>query len=116
VGEGVEEVVGGLGPVGVDLAGGRGALAGRADGQRGGRKLHVKRRRRGGRRGTGIAGVGRRWWRRGELEGSELLQLALQAAVLLGERLAAALQELAVYLRLLQLRPACIRNKIKIRR
>lgn len=42
VGEGVEEVVGGLGPVGVDLAGGGGggsteALAGRADGQRGGR-------------------------------------------------------------------------------
>ena len=53
VGEGVEEVVGGgLGPVGVDLAGGGGggssqALAGRADGQRRGRQLHVERRRRG---------------------------------------------------------------------
>ena len=116
VGEGVEEVVGSrLGPVGVDdlAGGGGGALAGRADGQRGGRQLHVERRR----RGAGVlAGVGcrrrRRW--RGELEGAELLQLALQAAVLLGERLAAALQELAVHLRLLQLRPACTCNQIQI--
>ena len=119
MGEGVEEVVGGgLGPVGVDLAGGGGggssqALAGRADGQRRGRQLHVERRRRGrggGRRPGVLAGVVGRRRRRGELDGAELLQLPLQPAVLLGERLAAALQELAVHLRLLQLRPACTCN------
>jgi len=92
VGEGVEEVVRRrrLGAVGVGLGRGGGpaqALAGRAERQRGGRQLHVERRR------------------RGELERAELLQLPLQAAVLLGERLAAALEELAVHLRLLQLRP-----------
>jgi hypothetical protein len=112
VGEGVEEVVGGgpagagLGPVGGDdLGGGRGpadALAGRADGERGGRELHVERRR--WRRRRLVGRRGRR--RRGELERAELLQLALQPTVLLGERLAAALQELAVHLRLLQLCPA----------
>jgi hypothetical protein len=39
-------------------------------------------------------------------EGAELLKLKVEAPVLLGKRLAAALQELAVHLRLLQLRPA----------
>lgn len=98
MGEGVEEVVGGgphglAGPVRVGGAGARPAqaVAGRADGQRRRRQLHVGRRRR----------VVVR-----ELDGAQLLQLALQAAVLLRERLAAALEELAVHLRLLQLRPA----------
>ena len=101
MGEGVEEVVRRrrLGAVGVSLGRGGGpaqALAGRAERQRGGRQLHVQRRRRRRRRPR----------RGGELERAELLQLPLQAAVLLGERLAAALEELAVHLRLLQLRPA----------
>ena len=101
MGEGVEEVVRRrrLGAVGVGLGRGGGpaqALAGRAERQRGGRQLHVQRRRRRRRRPR----------RGGELERAELLQLPLQAAVLLGERLAAALEELAVHLRLLQLRPA----------
>ena len=43
--------------------------------------------------------------RRDELERAELLHLLVQPPVLLGQRLAAALQELAVHLRLLQLRP-----------
>lgn len=38
--------------------------------------------------------------------GAEVVELAVEAAVLLGERLAAALQHLAVHLCLLQLRPA----------
>ena len=109
MGEGVEEVVRRgrrLGPAGVGLGRGGGpaqALAGRAERQRGGRQLHVERRRR--RRGGGPRRRRPRP-RRGELERAELLQLPLQAAVLLGERLAAALEELAVHLRLLQLRPA----------
>lgn len=37
--------------------------------------------------------------------GAEVVELAVEAAVLLGERLAAALQHLAVHLCLLQLRP-----------
>ena len=45
-----------------------------------------------------------------ELERAELLHLLLQPPVLLRQRLAAALQELAVHLRLLQLRPACTCN------
>ena len=39
-------------------------------------------------------------------EGTELLELKVEAPVLLGERLAAAVQQLAVHLCLLQLRPA----------
>jgi hypothetical protein len=112
VGEGVEEVVGvpdgaGLaGPLRVGLGGGRAAqaVAGRADGQRGRRQLHVKRRRcrHGGRPGR----------RRGRLEGAKLLQLALEAPVLLGERVTAALQELAVHFCLLQLGPARAARKL----
>ena len=44
--------------------------------------------------------------RRDELERAELLHLLVQPPVLLRQRLAAALQVLAVHLRLLQLRPA----------
>jgi hypothetical protein len=122
VGEGVEEVVGGcLGPVGprLGLGGGAGrpsqAVAGRAQAQRGGGRqlhlhLHVQRRRRrrnDARRRAGLRrGRRRRLWVRGELERAELLQLPLQPPVLLRQRLAAALQQLAVHLRLLQLRPA----------
>ena len=62
------------------------ALAGRAHGEGGGREVHVE-------------GVHR-------LERAELGQLLLQPPVLLRQRLAAALQVLAVHLRLLQLRPA----------
>jgi hypothetical protein len=40
-----------------------------------------------------------------ELQSPELLHLLLQPPVLLGQRLAAALKELAVHFRLLQLRP-----------
>jgi hypothetical protein len=117
VGEGVEEVVGGgcLGP-GLGLGGGAGpgqAVAGRAQAQRGGGRhlhLHVQRRRRrrnDARRRAGLRrGRRRRLWVRGELERAELLQLPLQPPVLLRQRLAAALQQLAVHLRLLQLRPA----------
>ena len=39
------------------------------------------------------------------VQGAEVLELAVEAAVLLRERLAAALERLAVHLRLLQLRP-----------
>jgi hypothetical protein len=119
VGEGVEEVVGGcLGPVGprIGLGGGAGpgqAVAGRAQAQRGGgRQLHLhvqrrRRRRRNARRRAGLRrGRRRRLWVLGELERAELLQLPLQPPVLLRQRLAAALQQLAVHLRLLQLRPA----------
>jgi hypothetical protein len=114
VGEGVEKLVGvpdgaGLfGPLRVGLGGGRAAqaVAGRADAQRGRRQLHVKRRRcrHGGRPGR------RRG--RGELEGAKLLQLALEAPVLLGERVTAALQELAVHFCLLQLGPARVARKL----
>jgi hypothetical protein len=90
VGEGVaEQVVAGGGPAPALLVGsvrvGQAVVAGRAGGR--------QRRRRGGRSCQ-------------ELEGAELLQLALEATVLLRQRLAAALQELAVHLCLLQLRPA----------
>jgi hypothetical protein len=78
---------GGRGSRGVAV--GRGdALAGGAHGEGGGRgHVHVEVRRH-------------------ELERAELLHLLLQPPVLLRQRLAAALQVLAVHLRLLQLRPA----------
>lgn len=63
-------------------------LAGGAHGEGGGWELHVKRR-----------------FRR-ELEGLQLLQLLEQPLVLVGQRLVAPLQELAIHLRLLQLRSA----------
>ena len=88
------------------VAGGGGcggdALAGGAHGERGGR------------RDAGAVEVVRRGGGGGELEGAELLELAVEAAVLVGERLAAALQMLAVHLRLLQLRPALDRSSFSI--
>jgi hypothetical protein len=44
----------------------------------------------------------------------ELLELTMEASVLLRQRLAAALQKLAIHLRLLQLRPALDRSSFSI--
>ena len=86
--------VGGGGGAGVVIGVGD-ALAGGAHGERGGRgHVHVE-------------------VRRDELERSQLLHLLLQPPVLLRERLAAALQELAVHLRLLQLRPELVTQAAK---
>lgn len=65
---------------------GESAVAGRAHGEGGGgRHLHVNLRR--------------------ELQSSQFLHLLVQPPVLFRQVLAALLQELAIYLRLLQLRP-----------